>query len=305
MSVKRVLTPILVFQLLAVCACGYIILPEERTDGGGGEDLGWSGVATGIGESAGGGLRIDLAIQNDTGDWSAIWVREGAGAVITSDGGSTDCETVAVTSGGHRVAPGFRLRGTTVGTANETETVMLHAQCGDADISAESTLSIDYTYVRGRYNYYEEGDNDMNRTMVVELGEVASSLTYPIGEEVEGVLITPDFEIMALNDVVLTLTDVERTEGVLRCTWRTFNPGEYPTYVHIGEPPVIGAEGIIYGLYRTPDLVSVPVTPAGGETEWTTEVDVPPDAAGLRMMLSVETGKQRLYQNYAIDITDQ
>jgi hypothetical protein len=49
----------------------------------------------------------------------------------------------------------------------------------------------------------------------------------------------------------------------------------------------------------------VPITPAGDTAEWTTEVAVPQDAKGLYIMLSVESGKQRLYANYAIDIADQ
>jgi hypothetical protein len=40
-------------------------------------------------------------------------------------------------------------------------------------------------------------------------------------------------------------------------------------------------------------------------SDWTTEVAVPQDAKGLYILLSVETGKQRLYANYAIDITDK
>jgi hypothetical protein len=76
-----------------------------------------------------------------------------------------------------------------------------------------------------------------------------------------------------------------------------------PTF--IGTPPVIGADGIIYGLYEVPDLASVPITPAGGEAEWATEVAVPQDATGLYILLSAKSGKQRLYANYAVDITDK
>jgi hypothetical protein len=68
-------------------------------------------------------------------------------------------------------------------------------------------------------------------------------------------------------------------------------------------PPVIGSDGILYGFYQTPDIVSVPVTPAKDEVEWTTEVAVPADVTGLYIMLSVESGKQRYFVNYAIDIT--
>jgi hypothetical protein len=114
-----------------------------------------------------------------------------------------------------------------------------------------------------------------------------------------------DTEIVAINDVVLLLTAVERTDTGLLFTWQTSNPGGYPSYVHIGNPPVIGADGIIYGYYETPDIVSVPITPAGDKAEWTTEVAVPQDAAGLYILLSVESGKQRLFANYAVDISDR
>jgi hypothetical protein len=112
-------------------------------------------------------------------------------------------------------------------------------------------------------------------------------------------------EIVALNDVVLALAAVERTDSGLQFSWRTTNPGEYPTYVHIGNPPVIGADGILYGYYETPDIVSVPITPAGASADWTTEVAVPAEIGGLYIMLSVESGKARLFANYAIDITEE
>jgi hypothetical protein len=49
----------------------------------------------------------------------------------------------------------------------------------------------------------------------------------------------------------------------------------------------------------------VPVAGAGKTAEWTTEVAVPKDVKGLYMLLSVESGKQRLFVSYAIDITDK
>lgn len=91
----------------------------------------------------------------------------------------------------------------------------------------------------------------------------------------------------------------------LQFAWNAFNPSAYPTYVHIGTPPVIGTDGILYGYYETPDIVSVPITPAAGQAEWTTGVAVPQDAKGFYIMLSVETGKARLFANYALDITDK
>ena len=141
--------------------------------------------------------------------------------------------------------------------------------------------------------------------MELNLDEVVKDAKYPIAMPVEGLIREPDATITAINDTTLTLTDVARTDKGLQFKWQTSNPGEYPTYVHIGNPPVIGADGIIYGLYESPDIASVPVTGAGKTAEWTTEVAVPKDVGGLYILLSVESKKQRLFTNYAVDITDK
>jgi hypothetical protein len=74
---------------------------------------------------------------------------------------------------------------------------------------------------------------------------------------------------------------------------------------HIGIPPVIGEDGIIYGAYVTIDMPEVPLTPAESKVEWTTEVAVPEEISGLYILLSVESKKPRTYLNYLLDITDR
>lgn len=303
MSTRKARILVLVCALLT-CACRYIVLPEDVGGPSAGSG-GWSAVATNVGTSDAGDLHIDLAIQNETGDWSAMQAAEGKPAVLTAGGETTNCNTVFVSSGGHRLAPGFQMRGFIGGTKAEPETQLIYVECAGAEAASGATLSIDYVYFTGQYNYYEPEANKGDGTLEIDLDEIATDLTYPVAEEVEGLIQPSDVEITAINDVVLTLTDAERTDEGLVFNWKTANPGEYPTYVHIGNPPVIGAGGIIYGLYEVPDLASVPITPAGGEAEWTTEVTVPQDATGLYILLSAESGKQRLYANYAIDITDK
>lgn len=302
MNAKKALLPLLMCALLTF-ACRYIVLPEGIDTGSGG-GKGWSAVATNV-ESKDGKLRIELTIRNETNDWSAMQAVAGKPAVLSAGGKTTNCDTVVVGTGGHRLAPGFQMRGFTGGTRAEPVIQPLYVECPGAEAASGATLSIQYVYYTGWYNYYEPEANKGEGTLEVNLDEIATDLTYPIAETVEGLIQSADTEITAINDVVLTLTNVERTENGLRFSWKTANPGEYPSYVHIGIPPVIGADGIIYGIYETPDLASVPITPAGGEAEWTTEVAVPSDATGLYILLSVETGKQRLYANYAIDITDK
>jgi hypothetical protein len=298
---KLAYIPLLAGMFL-VFACEYIVLPEmEDTGASYGENKGWNALATNIGKSDAGDLRIDLALHNDTGQWSAM---QAAGtATLTSDGKKTNCATVFVSSGGHRLAPGFRMRGYIGGKKSEQKVQMNYVECAGAEAAPGSTLSLDYTYVTGDYNYYEQEKNKGSGTMTVDLDTVDAALTYPVAESLEGLIHAEDAPIEALNKVVLTLIGIERTGEALTFSWETENPGEYPTYVHVGNPPVIGNDGIIYGFYETPDIVSVPISPSGGKTDWTTEVKVPATVTGLYILLSVETGKQRLFANYAVDIT--
>jgi len=138
----------------------------------------------------------------------------------------------------------------------------------------------------------------------VDLDAVTSDPTYPIGEPIDGLVQPADLTITAINGVELTLIGRERTDSGLEFTWQTNNAGEYPSSVHIGNPPVIGNDGILYGLYQSPDIASVPITPPAERASWTTEVDVPADVGGLYIPLPVESKKQRLFVYYVLDITD-
>jgi len=305
MSIKKALIPILAGVLL-LSACGYIVLPDDIDASASTASKGWSAVATNAGKSETGDLRIELTLRNETADWSAMQAMADKPAVLTTgDGESTNCETVFVGTGGHRLAPGFQIRGFTAGTKAEPETQLIYVECKDAEATPGSKLAIDYSYVTGEYNYYYPETNKVDSTLEVNLDEVAADLNYPIAEPVEGLIQPSNAEITAINKVVLTLTDIKRTDKGLQFNWQTANPGEYPSYVHIGNPPIIGADGILYGFYETPDIVSVPITGAGATAEWTTEVAVPQDVKGLYIMLSVESKKQRLFVYYAIDVTDK
>jgi len=305
MTMKKVLIPSLIAYTLFTFACAYIVLPDDLDSPVSTTSKGWSAVVTNVTRSDAGDLHIDLAIRNETSDWSAMKATEGEPAILTSDGESTQCDTVFVSTGGHRIAPGFQMRGYIGGTKAEPKIQRLYVECKGADANPGSKLSVDYSYVTGQYNYYEQDKNKVDETMEINLDEVVTDLTYPIAEPVEGLVQEPGNEMEALNKVVLTLIDVQRTDNGLQLAWQTFNPGGYPSYVHIGTPPVIGDDGILYGFYETPDIVTVPITPAGEKAEWVTEVVVPPDVKNFYILLSVESGKARLFANYAINITDE
>lgn len=287
-----------------LASCEYVVVPPDE-DGlaGGGGSSGWSAVTTGV-QPGDDGVRIDLAIRNDTGDWSAMTARDGEPAVLRGgDGSTTECETVQVSSGGHRLAPGFQMRGFMGGKKSEPELVPVAVECAVSEVPSGSTLAVPYSYVVGEFNYYDPDATRADGTLEVALDSPATNLTFPVGQPVDGLMHRSDAEITAINDVLLSLEGVARTDAGLEFAWRTSNPGEYPSFVHIGNPPVIGDDGIIYGYYESPDLATVPMTPAGESAEWTTTAAVPDDVGSLVMLLSVESKKQRLFVNYAIDIS--
>jgi hypothetical protein len=305
MGREKALLAFLLIAAVFVPACAYIVLPEDLDTQGSTGSEGWSAAVTSVGKSAGGDLHIDLTLRNDTGDWSAMNAAEGRPAVLTSDGRSVNCDTVFVSSGGHRLAPGFQIRGFIAGTKAEPKTQLIYVECEGAEAAPGSRLAVSYNYVTGQYNYYEQDKGRVDTVLDIALDEVAQDLTYPIGRQLSGLVQGPTAPIVAINNVAFSLVEIQRTETGLQFTWQTSNPGEYPTYVHIGSPPVVGEDGILYGYYETPDIVSVPITPAGDKAEWTTEVAVPQDVKGFYIMLAVETGKARLFSYYAVDVADK
>ena len=152
-----------------------------------------------------GNLHIDLTLQNWTGDWSTMYTIEDKPVTINTGNTSTECDTVFVNTGGHRVAPGFQLRGYTAGTKQEPETQLIYVECANKEIESGSTLSIPYSYVTGQYNYYEQDKNKVDDKMEVNLDEITSDLTYPFANAIEGLILEPETEIVAINKIVLTL----------------------------------------------------------------------------------------------------
>jgi hypothetical protein len=77
-----------------------------------------------------------------------------------------------------------------------------------------------------------------------------------------------------LSDNVVPLLNAQRTEAGFQIKWQNFTPTKFPLKTHIGIPPVIGDDGIIYGVYETLDLASIDLTPTNANMGWTTEVTV-------------------------------
>jgi len=152
---------------------------------------------------------------------------------------------------------------------------------------------------------YSPEANKTEGVLELNLDRVVTDLTYPIASPIEGLILKTGIDIPALSDNVVTLLEVARSETGFEFTWQNSNPTKFPLKTHIGVPPVIGADGIIYGPYETIDIPPVPITPANDKMEWTTAVVVPQDGKGFYILLSVESKKPRTYLNYALDITDK
>lgn len=285
-------------------ACAYIVTPAADLNTGSSTGKGWSALVTNVGASSAGDLHIDIAIRNDTGDWSTMQATAGHPAMLTVGGKTKNCDTVFVSTGGNRLAPGFQMRGFTSGTKSEPKTQLLYVECKGASAAPGSKLSVEYGYVTGPYNYYVSAI-PVNATLELNLDQVAKDLKYPFTDAAPDLIEKASGKITAINDCVLTLTDVKRTDAGLEFAWETKNPGTYPTYVHIGTPPVIASDGILYGLYEDPTLADAPITLPGEKADWTTTVAVPKDATGLYILVSVETKQQKNFTSHAIDITDK
>ena len=316
MKSKKLLNLALLAALLS-SACVYIVLPEgletREADGSQAQAGSWSALATQVGPSESGDLRIDLTLRNDTGDWSTLQAMEGQPArLIGGDGEESDCATVFVGTGGHRLPPGFQMRGYTAGTRAEPQTQMIYVECaGLTEAAPGSKLEIDYLAHGGELDDYKPEDNQTEGVLEVNLDEIAADLTYPVAAPVEGLILAPGDEIPALSDNVVSLLDAQRSETLeaqrsetgFTLTWQNFNPTKFPLTTHIGEPPVIGELGILYGLYRSIDMAKVPLTPAGAKVEWTTEAFAPADESGFYILTPVELKKPRTYLFYVIDIS--
>ncbi len=294
---------------LALCAvlagCDYIVIPESKATAPPAVAEGiWTAVATDVEETAD-GLRVELAMRNDAGDWSAMEMAEGRSAMLVdASGSSTRCGTAVVGTGGVSIPPGFIMRGFTGGTRFEPQTELLRVECEGAALAAGSQLRIPYEFSTGEFNFYRP-EAAKSGTLEVDLDAPIEDLAYPIGTETDLVFTQVGEPIEAINKIVLTLVGFERTDGEIQFTWRTDNPTNYQAYVHIGNPSVIGSDGILYGLYRAPHLVDTPITLANDSAEWTTSVEVPADVTDLYVLPSVESKQQKNYVSYAIELTEE
>ena len=115
-------------------------------------------------------------------------VEDQPAVLTTGDGKTTNCETVFVGTGGHRLAPGFQMRGYTVLNDGELETQLLYVECKGATADAGSKLSIDYVSFSGDLYDYEPEANKAEGVLELNLDEVVSDLVYPVAVPVDGLI---------------------------------------------------------------------------------------------------------------------
>lgn len=310
MNVRKTLIPVLLVFAFFSFACVYIVLPEgletPEVIEEGAELKVWNAVVTNMGKSDAGDLHIGITIRNDTGDWSTMQALAEKPAVLTtSDGETTNCDTVFVGTGGHRLAPGFQMRGYTTGEKTDPQTQLIYVECRGAEASAGSKLAIEYESYGGILDDYDTEANKTEGVLELNLDEVVTDLAYPIASPVDGLIQGPGTSFTGLSENVVTLLDTQRTDTGFTFTWQNFNPTKFPLKTHIGTPPVIGANGVLYGIYESLDIVPIPITPPNESVEWTTEAIVPQNEKGFYMLLGVESNKPRTYVFYVLDISDK
>ena len=310
MRVHKILAASIVMGL-AVTGCDYIVPPidfstAKPADSG----QGWGAIVTNVTESDG-SLHVDLSIQNNTNDWSAMNVASTKAKVTNSAGKTSTCGTVFVgtsvfvNDGGWFLPPGFLMKGYTGGTSDKPTTQMIYVECAGISKAAGQKLAIDYSYITGPFNYYVPSQK-FNGTLNLDLDKVVTDAKYPVAAKVDSLQIAkPNAAIDAINKCTVKLTAVKRTDTGFEFDWESDNPSAYPSYVHVGIPPVIGADGVMYGLYKSPHLSDAPITPSGGSATWTTTQTAPADVTGYYILIPVETQQQKYFVDHAVDITDK
>lgn len=306
---KRLRVFILLLISFFTFACAYvvvpddIVVPEKKGETTGKE---WRGVATKVSNSASGALQVDITIINNTGDWSRFEALAKTPALLVAeDGKSIACDTVNVSTGGHRLAPGFQTRGYVTSVDGKLQTQLLGVECGNATLTPGTKLTIKYANYSGILDDYAPEGNKSEGILEIDLDKIESGLSYPIATPVEGLIQPMSTALTGLSENVVTLLAATRVENGLELTWQNFNPSKFALKTHIGIPPVIGSDGIIYGEYEILDMAPVPLTPPSENVEWTTEVSVPGDIKGFYVLLSLESKKPRTYVNYVLDISDK
>jgi hypothetical protein len=295
---------LLVFLLLASVSfgCKYVVIPEDLMVEQAAIKA-WNAVVTGVSQTDSGALHVDVTIQNETGDWSSMQALPGQPAILEGGGAKSTCDVVFIGTGGHRLAPGFQMRGYTTGTKAEPGTQLLFVECAGAQSQPGSILSINYVAYNGDLDYYHQDVNESTGTLELSLDEIATDLTYPVLMEMPGLIEPATSEILAISENVVSLVDVQRIDTGLEFTWKNFNPTNFALKTHIGNPPVIGSDGILYGIFEIMDLANTPLTPSKGEATWKTQALVPADVTDFYILLSVEDKQMRMYVNHLIDIT--
>ena len=304
MNKRKALILTLIFINLLVSACVYVVLPAGLDLSRASSSQGWSAVVTEVSQTSEGDVRIALTLRNDTGNWSTLKAGSKP-AVLNSGGKTTNCDASLMSTGGHRLAPGFQMRGYIAGTKAEPVTQLIYIECKGAQVEPGATLTVDYVSFSGDLDYYHQEDRSATGTFKLELDEVQTDLSYPVFETFEGLIQPADVDITAISENVISLIDWQRLDDGFDFTWQNFNPTEFALKVHIGNPPVICEDGIIYGYYEIMDLSSPPLSPAGGQVNWTTKARTPAGLNDCFVLLSVESKNMRNYVNYAIALHEQ
>ena len=311
MRVPRTLAAVIVLGL-AVTGCDYIVPPiDNSTPTPFLSGQGWGAIVTGVSE-VNGALHVDLSLRNETGDWSAMNVAASSAEVTDGSGKTSSCSTafvgtsVFVNDSGWFLPPGFIMKGYTGGSLAAPVTQLNNVECAGVAKAVGLKLAIKYTYITGPFNYYVSSQK-VGGTLNLDLDKVVTDAKYPVAQNVSGYEpVKTGAEIGAINKCTVQLTDVKRTDTGLEFSWKSTNPSTDQAYIHIGIPPVIGADGIMYGFYRSPHLTDDLITPAGGGTAtWTTAVAVPKDVTGFYILLPVETKQQKYFVDHVVDITDK
>jgi hypothetical protein len=307
MSLRKTLTAVILLGL-AAAGCDYIVPPIDTSTATPTGGHGWEGIVTHVGD-VNGALHVDISIANHTSDWSAMDVAASKAQVADASGKKTTCGTVFVgtsvfvNNGGWYIPTGFVMKGYTGGSVDKPQTQLLYVECAGVTAAPGQVLTVNYTFITGPFNYYV-ASHKFGGTMTLSLDKVVTSTTYPIVEKTSPLVINKaDALITGINNCTVQITAVKRTDAGFEFDWDSKNPTAFPAYIHIGNPPLLGTDGILYGFYESPILSDAPITPGGGDAQWKTTATVPKDGTGFYLLLPLESQQSKYFIDHVVDIT--
>ena len=146
-------------------------------------------MATAVGPSDDGGIRIDLAIRNDTADWSTMAAAMEPAVLRGGDGRPSSAQRSTSARAGIVWLPGFQMRGLHRRDEGEPELVQLGVECdvGEVPAGLDARPSTTRTWSVSSTTTTRDASR-ADGTIDFALDTSRATSRYPVGQPVDGLV---------------------------------------------------------------------------------------------------------------------